>query len=59
MIIDKVPKKIISVDFYKQGNGREPVREWLKSLKKRGKVDSWGRHENGTVRMAFRDAFSP
>lgn len=33
-MIDKVPKKVISVDFYKQGNGREPVREWLKSLKK-------------------------
>jgi phage-related protein len=33
-VIEKVPKKIISVDFYKQGNGREPVREWLKSLKK-------------------------
>ena len=31
---DKAPKKIISVDFYKQRNGREPVREWLKSLKK-------------------------
>lgn len=28
------PKKIISIDFYKQGNGREPVRDWLKSLKK-------------------------
>jgi phage-related protein len=33
-VIDKAPKKIISVDFYQQGNGREPVREWLKSLKK-------------------------
>lgn len=31
---EQVPKKIISVDFYKQPNGREPVREWLKSLKK-------------------------
>ncbi len=30
---DEIPK-IISVDFYKQGSGREPVREWLKSLKK-------------------------
>lgn len=28
------PKKIISVDFYKQASGREPVREWLKSLNK-------------------------
>lgn len=28
------PKKIISVDFYIQASGREPVREWLKSLKK-------------------------
>ncbi|NNM44162.1 MAG: type II toxin-antitoxin system RelE/ParE family toxin [Chlamydiae bacterium] len=33
-MIDEVPKKIISVDFYKQASGREPVREWLKSLKK-------------------------
>lgn len=31
---DVAPRKIISVDFYKQENGREPVREWLKSLKK-------------------------
>ena len=31
---EEVPKKIITVDFYKQANGREPVREWLKSLKK-------------------------
>lgn len=31
---DKAPKKIITIDFYKQGNDREPVREWLKSLKK-------------------------
>lgn len=31
---DTIPKKIISVDFYKQNGGREPVREWLKSLKK-------------------------
>jgi phage-related protein len=33
-VTGKAPKKIILVDFYKQGNGREPVREWLKSLKK-------------------------
>jgi phage-related protein len=33
-VVDKAPTKIITVDFYKQGNGREPVREWLKSLKK-------------------------
>jgi phage-related protein len=33
-MIEEVPKKIISVDFYRQANGREPVREWLKSLKK-------------------------
>lgn len=31
---DKAPKKIVFVNFYKQVNGREPVREWLKSLKK-------------------------
>ena len=31
---EEVPKKIITVDFYKQANGKEPVREWLKSLKK-------------------------
>ena len=31
---ETVPRKIISVDFYKQANGKEPVREWLKSLKK-------------------------
>ena len=31
---EEVPKKIITVDFYEQANGREPVREWLKSLKK-------------------------
>lgn len=29
---DTIPRKIISVDFYKQENGREPVREWLQSL---------------------------
>lgn len=29
-----VPRRIISVAFYKQENGKEPVREWLKSLKK-------------------------
>jgi phage-related protein len=33
-VVEKVPRLIISVDFYKQANGREPVREWLKSLKK-------------------------
>ena len=33
-VSDKAPRKIISVDFYKQRNGREPVRDWLKSLKK-------------------------
>lgn len=31
---DVAPRKIISVDFYKQESGKEPVREWLKSLKK-------------------------
>lgn len=29
------PKKIISVVFYAQENGREPVRDWLKSLAKK------------------------
>lgn len=57
-VIDKAPKKIISVDFYQQGNGREPVREWLKSLKKRRKANYWGRRKNGANRLAFRDAFS-
>src|SRR5271154_3578161 len=33
-MIEEVPKKVITVDFYKQVTGREPVREWLKSLKK-------------------------
>ncbi len=31
---DEPPRKIISVAFYKQVNGKEPVREWLKSLTK-------------------------
>ena len=31
---DLRPKKIVSVVFWKQENGREPVREWLKSLTK-------------------------
>ncbi len=31
---EELPRKIVTVDFYKQANGREPVREWLKSLKK-------------------------
>jgi phage-related protein len=33
-VSDVVPRKIVSVSFYKQENGKEPVREWLKSLKK-------------------------
>ncbi len=33
-MVEEVPRKIITVDFYRQANGREPVREWLKSLKK-------------------------
>ncbi|HSX11701.1 MAG TPA: type II toxin-antitoxin system RelE/ParE family toxin [Chlamydiales bacterium] len=33
-MVDIVPRKIISVDFYRQENGKEPVREWLKSLTK-------------------------
>ena len=32
--MDESPRKIISVDFYRQENGKEPVREWLKSLRK-------------------------
>ncbi len=31
---DITPRKIIAVDFYQQESGKEPVREWLKSLKK-------------------------
>lgn len=31
---DKVPSKIISVAFYRKASEKEPVREWLKSLKK-------------------------
>lgn len=34
---NKPPKNIISVSFYKQASGREPVREWLKSLRKEEK----------------------
>jgi hypothetical protein len=33
-VADEAPRKIVSVDFYKQENGKEPVREWLKSLRK-------------------------
>lgn len=33
-MVEAIPRKIVSVDFYKQENGREPVREWLKSLLK-------------------------
>lgn len=33
-MIKEAPKKIISIGFYRQANGQEPVREWLKSLKK-------------------------
>ena len=33
-VSDVAPRKIISVDFYSQENSKEPVREWLKSLKK-------------------------
>ena len=29
-----VPKKILRVAFYKESNGNEPVRKWLKSLEK-------------------------
>ena len=28
------PKKILTVDFYCEENGNEPVRKWLKSLEK-------------------------
>lgn len=34
---DLPPKKIISVVFWKELNGKEPVREWLKSLNKQQK----------------------
>lgn len=30
----EMPKKVLSVSFYKQSSGKEPVREWLKSLEK-------------------------
>ncbi|HEX4838924.1 MAG TPA: type II toxin-antitoxin system RelE/ParE family toxin [Rhabdochlamydiaceae bacterium] len=33
-MFDRAPKSVISVDFYKQPNGREVVREWLRSLPK-------------------------
>lgn len=33
-MFETTPKRIISVDFYKQANGRQPVREWLKGLSK-------------------------
>ena len=33
-MVEAAPRKIISVAFYKQQNGKEPVREWLKSLTK-------------------------
>ena len=36
-MIDSPPKKIISVVFYKQASGKEPVRDWLKSLTKNQK----------------------
>ncbi len=50
---DLAPRKIISVDFYKQENGKEPVREWLKSLKKGGKARDRRGYQNGARRMAF------
>ena len=31
---EEAPKKILAISFYKQSNGREPVKEWLKALKK-------------------------
>ena len=31
---EEAPKKIVTISFYKHSNGREPVREWLKSLEK-------------------------
>ena len=34
---DTPPKKIISVVFYRQASGKEPVRDWLKSLTKNQK----------------------
>ena len=36
-MVDLPPKKIVSVVFYKQANGKEPVRDWLKSLTKNQK----------------------
>ena len=34
---DAPPRKIISVVFYRQVSGKEPVRDWLKSLSKNQK----------------------
>ena len=36
-MIDSTPKKIVSVVFWKGVNGKEPVRDWLKSLTKHQK----------------------
>jgi len=31
---EETSKKILAISFYKQSNGREPVREWLSKLEK-------------------------
>ncbi|NGX59093.1 MAG: hypothetical protein KR126chlam3_00237 [Chlamydiae bacterium] len=36
-MVDSPPKKIVSVVFWKEVNGKEPVRDWLKSLTKHQK----------------------
>lgn len=34
---NEAPKKILGVRFYKTSSGREPVKEWIKSLPKKAK----------------------
>jgi hypothetical protein len=37
-------KKPLTVNFFKQARGKEPVREWLKGLQKADKNCSFTRH---------------
>ncbi|KPK31959.1 MAG: hypothetical protein AMS24_05245 [Chlamydiae bacterium SM23_39] len=57
------PKKIISVVFYKQASGKEPVRDWLKSLSKnqkkvkhlgKGIWEAKSNFKNGIARVLFK-----
>jgi len=34
MTVDETPSKIVTVCFWRASNGKEPVRDWLKSLTK-------------------------